>query len=412
MGCAASSSATAALSADDAATGVAAQQQPPPQLLERSEPMLKTERERDSEPEPVQVGPSSAGHMYTVGEELGKGSFGVVVKFIREDGTVFAAKCFNKAALKRKRMGWGTRTALDLVFEEIAVMKLLDHPNVLKLHEVMDDDHRGKIFLVVEYMPHGSCDPKEHGLEFFEEERARRYFNDTLLGLEELHNHGILHHDIKPENLLLTQDDRVKIGDLGIAQVCVPAEWDSDGVQHDNEELRKAEVCTSWAGTPAFLAPEVARGLDSFDGAPVDIWALGVSLWHMLMGSLPFCEYHRIPCAHVPMEALRSRSLMVGADSEYELYIAIADGPVVLPTDAPISAAARELLIGGEANGSRGILAKDAASRMTIAQIRESDFVSKGGTEPLPPSLHVRNYHFSVAPCARCAATRSDFLSV
>lgn len=285
MGCAASSAATGALSVDDAAPEVAEQQQPPPQL-ERSEPMPEPEPER----EPVQVGPSSAGHMYTVGEELGKGSFGVVVKFIREDSTVFAAKCFNKEALKRKRMGWGRRTALDSVFEEIAVMKLLDHPNVLKLHEVMDDDHRGKIFLVVEYMPHGSCDPKEHGLEFFEEERARRYFNDTLLGLEELHNHGILHHDIKPENLLLTQDDRVKIGDLGIAQVCVPAEWDSDGVQHDDEELRKVEVCTSWAGTPAFLAPEVARGLDSFDGAPVDIWALGVSLWHMVMGTLPFCE--------------------------------------------------------------------------------------------------------------------------
>ena len=102
-----------------------------------------------------------------------------------------------------------------------------------------------------------------------------------------------------------------------------------------------------------------------------------------------------------PMEALRCRSLLVGADSEYELYTAIADGPVVLPTDVSISAAARKLLLGGEADGSRGILAKDPASRMTIAQIRESDFVSKGGAEPLPPSLHVRICRCPFAPCTR-----------
>ena len=82
---------------------------------------------------------------------------------------------------------------------------------------------------------------------------------------------------------------------------------------------------------------------------------------------------------------------MAGADSEYELYKAISDDPVVLPADGPITAAARELLVGSEANGWRGMFAKDAASRMTIVQIRESDFVTQDGTKPLPASLHVRN---------------------
>lgn len=72
------------------------------------------------------------------------------------------------------------------------------------------------------------------------------------------------------------EDDRVKIGDLGIAQIAVPVEWETDGLQHDDADLQKAEICTSWVGTPAFLAPEVASGQDKFDGVPVDVWALGV----------------------------------------------------------------------------------------------------------------------------------------
>eukprot|EP01045_Picozoa_sp_COSAG04_P030661 COSAG04_NODE_5403_length_1630_cov_1.102547_2_plen_450_part_01 len=281
----------------------------------------------------------------------------------RDDAELFAGKIFNKAALKRKRMGWGRRSALDDVFKEIAVMKLVDHPNILRLHEVLDDDETGNIYIVLDLMEHGSCEPQEHGLEFFPEERARRYFNDTLLGLEELHNQGIMHHDIKPENLLLSAEDRVKIGDLGIAQVAVPAEWDGDGITHTSDELRRAEICTSWSGTPAFLAPEVASGSESFDGAPVDVWALGVSLWRMLLGGLPF----------------------LSEVSEIELYDMIATQPVVLPETGPtISAAARELLT--------QILDKEPEKRLALAGLRTAAFVTADGAEPLPDPLHTARF--------------------
>ena len=260
-------------------------------------------------------------------------------------------------------MGWGRRSALDDVFKEIAVMKLVDHPNILRLHEVLDDDETGNIYIVLDLMEHGSCEPQEHGLEFFPEERARRYFNDTLLGLEELHNQGILHHDIKPENLLLSAEDRVKIGDLGIAQVAVPAEWEGDGIKHTSDELRREEICTSWSGTPAFLAPEVASGSESFDGAPVDVWALGVSLWRMLLGGLPFFS----------------------EVSEIELYDMIATQPVVLPETGPtISAAARELLT--------QILDKEPEKRLTLAGLRTAAFVTADGAEPLPDPLHTARF--------------------
>ena len=62
-------------------------------------------------------------------------------------------------------MGWGRRSALDDVFKEIAVMKLVDHPNILRLHEVLDDDETGNIYIVLDLMAHGSCEPQEHGLE-------------------------------------------------------------------------------------------------------------------------------------------------------------------------------------------------------------------------------------------------------
>ena len=122
-------------------------------------------------------------------------------------------------------------------------------------------------------------------------------------------------------------------------------------------------MCTSWAGTPAFLAPEVAAGLDEFEGAPVDVWALGVSLYRMLLGSMPFWSL---------------------SGSEIELFDNIVHQQLVL-TSSPdldetpaISAEATAVL--------KRLLSKNPQSRVTLKQLRGDNFVTRCGTISLPPS--------------------------
>jgi [calcium/calmodulin-dependent protein kinase] kinase len=124
---------------------------------------------------------------------------------------------------------------------EIAVMKKLDHPNVVRLVEVINDPHHRLIYLVQEYVEKGTIMKEGWGQEGMDEELARKYMRGILRGLEYLHFQNVVHQDLKPENLLLASDDTIKISDFGTAKVIVS----SDGQNHRA------------MGTPAFMAPEL-----------------------------------------------------------------------------------------------------------------------------------------------------------
>jgi serine/threonine protein kinase len=159
-------------------------------------------------------------------------------------------------------------------------------------------------------------------------ELARRYFRDVLSGLEYLHFNSVIHRDIKPENLLVDASGRVMIGDFGVSTLC------------EGDE----QLITSTAGTGVFLAPEViASGSRSrgFAGPQTDVWSLGVSLYFMLYGRLPWY-----------------------AKSLPEIYRSICSDPLVFPTGlefAHIPVAAQCLI--------RGMLEKDPRERVTIAKM-------------------------------------------
>jgi len=264
-------------------------------------------------------------NQFEVLRDLGKGSFGKV-KLVkdRETGELFAMKVLNKSVLKKKRMG--SRNMMQDVEDEIRVMKMLDHPRLVRIYEVMDSPEYHKIFLRMDFMAGGQTLPTTADggpCEPLAEAVARRHFRDLLDGLEWLHEHGIVHRDIKPENLLKAADGSVKIADFGTAHRM--------GVNGAGDMLSRS------AGTPAFTAPEAcAEG--EYRGQPADVWAAGVSLFMFTHGRCPF----------------------MSANIAGIYQVIRQEEPVI---DAPVSADCRDLLA--------RLLVKDPAARITIPEIRQ-----------------------------------------
>ena len=147
-------------------------------------------------------------------------------------------------------------------------MKKIDHPNVVKLIEVLDDPHEDHLCLVFEFFEKGTVIeiPSDNPLS---EELAWKYFRDLTLGVEYLHYQKIIHRDIKPSNLLLSDDNHIKIGDFGVSN-----EFDGDDA-----------VISNTMGTPAFMPPEsITDNSMPWLGKPMDIWAMGITLYSFLFG--------------------------------------------------------------------------------------------------------------------------------
>ena len=165
---------------------------------------------------------------------------------------------------------------LYLIREEIAIMKKLNHSNLVSLYEVLDDPSEDSLYMVLEIckkgvvMKVGMHEPAEP----YDPERCRCWFRDLILGIEYLHAQGVVHRDIKPDNLLLTEDDVLKISDFGVSEMFAK---DSD--------LMTAKS----AGSPAFLPPELCVSKHgSISGKAADLWSMGITLYCLYFGRVPF----------------------------------------------------------------------------------------------------------------------------
>ncbi|XP_074276254.1 CBL-interacting serine/threonine-protein kinase 4-like [Silene latifolia] len=207
---------------------------------------------------------------YQLGRVLGRGSFAKVyhARSLSDNKSV-AIKVIDK--LKTNP------SIYPKIIGEVAAMRRLDHPNILRIHEVMATKH--KIYMVMELAKGGDLFAKltrrrDHRLP---EPLARRYFHQLVSALHYCHRNGVAHRDVKPQNLLLDDQGNVKVADFGLSAIV------QTPLNNSNHLLKTA------CGTPAFAAPEiVGRTRAGYDGSKADAWSCGVILFVLLSGYLPF----------------------------------------------------------------------------------------------------------------------------
>lgn len=198
----------------------------------------------------------------------------------RKPGHLAAGLGFNSPLHQQSASDVENQESLDnplyLIKEEIAIMKKLNHPNLVSLFEVLDDPTEDSLYMVLEMCKKGVVMKigMDEQADPYNTESCRCWFRDLILGIEYLHAQGVVHRDIKPDNLLLTADDVLKIVDFGVSEIF---------------EKSSQMVTAKSAGTPAFLPPElcVAKHGD-ISGTAADIWAMGVTLYCLRFGKIPF----------------------------------------------------------------------------------------------------------------------------
>eukprot|EP01059_Diplonema_ambulator_P017671 TRINITY_DN29702_c0_g1_i1.p1 TRINITY_DN29702_c0_g1~~TRINITY_DN29702_c0_g1_i1.p1 ORF type:complete len:442 (+),score=92.01 TRINITY_DN29702_c0_g1_i1:69-1328(+) len=209
---------------------------------------------------------------YAVIQEIGRGAYGKVKLVVHvETDQFYALKILNKQLLKK--MAKGDRTRLDDVEYEIAVMKRFNHPNVVSLHEVINDPTCNKVYLIMDYVE-GGCIWKL-GMPPLPYDRLRSSIVGMCHGLDYIHLNNVLHRDIKPENLL--------VGDQGVVRWCDFGVSSARDANHDGID----DLVQDTEGTPAFLTPEQIKA-EAIQGTMTDIWALGVTIFCLGLGRLPF----------------------------------------------------------------------------------------------------------------------------
>lgn len=316
---------------------------------------------------------------YVIQEEIGAGAFGTVYRVVdTSTQEKYAMKSYSKARLRkmnqaewmqlrrklmrtkdpveqnkiREALESFTSNPLNLIRREIAILKKLDHPNIVNLVEVLDDPHGDSLYMVMDWCHGVLMHSEETDVKNpkYTEQQCRLYFRDMILGIEFLHSQGVIHRDIKADNMLLSEDDILKIADFGVSEMF---ESENDTV------LRKA-------GSPSYMAPELALitsphcleraakvGVtlgSAVSGRAADLWSMGVTLYFILYGKLPFAS-----------------------ESISDLCEQIIFSEATLPEGT-----SEELV-----DLFQGLLAKNPSERMTMAELREHEWVNTFGDDPL-----------------------------
>ncbi|EFR00872.1 CAMKK/META protein kinase [Nannizzia gypsea CBS 118893] len=310
-------------------------------------------------------------NQYLIKQEIGRGSFGAVHLATDQYGQEYAVKEFSKSRLRKRAQSHGLRrrtgkhpgvqpagvgfnsplhrhpsgidegengNSLYLIREEIAIMKKLNHSNLVSLIEVLDDPTEDSLYMVMEMCKKGVIMKVGLGEQAdpYSEENCRCWFRDLILGIEYLHAQGIVHRDIKPDNCLLTNDDVLKVVDFGVSEMF--------------EKSSDMFIAKS-AGSPAFIPPELCVAkYGEVSGRAVDVWSMGVTLYCLRYGRIPF-----------------------HTSNIFDLYNAIRNDEVELPGET--NEAFKDLM--------KQILEKDPAKRITMPQLRVHPWVTKGGIDPL-----------------------------
>ncbi|KAM6942875.1 serine/threonine-protein kinase BRSK2-like isoform 9-T9 [Xenentodon cancila] len=273
---------------------------------------------------------SNSGHYanyvgpYRLEKTLGKGQTGLVKLGIH------CVTC-QKVAIKIVNREKLSESVLMKVEREIAILKLIEHPHVLKLHDVYEN--KKYLYLVLEHVSGGELFDYLVKKGRLTPKEARKFFRQIISALDFCHSHSICHRDLKPENLLLDEKNNIRIADFGMASLQV------------GDSLLETSC-----GSPHYACPEVIRG-EKYDGRKADAWSCGVILFALLVGALPFDDDNL-------------RNLLE------KVKLGVFHMPHFIPPDCQ--------------NLLRGMIEVDASKRLTLEQIQKHTWYLAGKNEPEP----------------------------
>ncbi|CDK25894.1 unnamed protein product [Kuraishia capsulata CBS 1993] len=285
---------------------------------------------------------------YVLGSTLGEGEFGKVKLGWRKDG-----KQPSQAAIKlirRDSIPRGSERE-NKVHREISALKRLAHPNIVRLEEVLQNEKY--IGIVLEYASGGELFDYILEHKYLKDSMACRLFAQLVSGVDYMHSKGLVHRDLKLENLLLDKHRNVIISDFGFVN-----------------SLRGNEFMKTSCGSPCYAAPELVVSSEPYEARKVDVWSCGIILYAMLAGYLPFDDDPQNP----------------NGDNIARLYQYITHSPLTFPEY--IQPTPRDLL--------RKIIVPDPRSRVDLKAVRSHSWLTPHAPYlSVTPSEWDRNYRSS-----------------
>ena len=219
---------------------------------------------------PLHLTPRFVEH-YITGDVIGSGSYAEVRECV---DTITLQRCALKIVDKKYLLRQAPR-ALANQLQEIRLLRHFNHPNIIKMRECLDKDPF--IYIALEYCSFNMQELLNDQVEQrFNVNIGRNFFRQMCSGVSYLHSLGIVHRDIKPQNLLITNSGTLKLIDFGVSHIL--SMWSRD------------DLCSNYEGTPLFQSPEVVSGQADYHGFKVDVWSCGITLYLMLYGSYPFMD--------------------------------------------------------------------------------------------------------------------------
>ena len=224
---------------------------------------------------------------YMLGQTLGEGEFGKVKLGWKKDGS-------SQVAIKliRRETVATNPSRLPKIYREISILRDLAHPNIVRLHEMVETERH--IGIILEYASGGELFDYILNNRYLKDPAARRLFAQLVSGVGYLHKKGIVHRDLKLENLLLDQNRNIIITDFGFANTFDPADELSDEIEYnlankdfvrkmrlvrqDARGMRKGDLMQTSCGSPCYAAPELVVSDSLYTGRKVDVWSCGVIL--------------------------------------------------------------------------------------------------------------------------------------
>ena len=233
----------------------------PKKKMRRKNPYTNKEEDYKLFDNPILNNDSIGLNSFIIEDCLGEGSFGKVFKVrMKSNGEIYAMKVINKKFLMKNNQ-------LKYAISECNILKQAASPFILTLYFSFQTPEN--LYMILDYCPGG--DLNFHIIQnLFEEDEARFYIAELILGIEHLHELDIIYRDLKPENILISQDNHIKLADFGLAK----------------EGVSDQQISKSFVGSPAYLTPEMLnrKGV----GKSADIYGIGAVLYEMICGSPPF----------------------------------------------------------------------------------------------------------------------------